>query len=489
MASNRIFLVEMVVEELQIFSQDPDRDPSSETFDLTSSEVRHLEKGDCSGDVCPGRCVRFQLENLARCEVCEMDFGSQVDIEHSKLGESCMFTLDRNRLHDESVPLNFVISALEKWRSGRKRTLGKWQQPANDIFVSLSSNYDNTNGRTGSRTSIETAMSEGSISKGSIPVSETIKSLYPLHGKGNIVRGYVIVTLRISCLGSRITQKVMFGTKPNESGFTCFKSLDQEDEEQFMKCVAFDASIHPHPVLCTDCEISKENLPQTPPVSVSSSKEAVGSPYDEYTAEMNGNAISIRVEKNCELKVMLPDEPDENCTKGCWTSLTMPDGVYALEERYAQREMNACRLPVVRGNLKYPAKQWSGDFMLCKQKRPICAEDFRVRPDKIRSICMQTRDPEKPIQACGVEICKKGWHDPNVDVFVLKLGKNKTSHGEVAHNQVELELRTPKGPMLEKKPKETRGVQVIEAEFEDTKRPAKEETKKPKKATKKGKKK
>ncbi|XP_058838306.1 uncharacterized protein LOC131693997 [Topomyia yanbarensis] len=484
MSPNRIFLVETVVEELIIFPQDPDRDPSSETFDLTSSEVRHLEKGDCA--VCPIRCVRFQLGNLARCEVCENDFGSQLDIERSKLGESCMFTLDTARQIDES--LNFVISAVEKWPSGRTNVLGRWKQPANEIFANLVSNYDNINGTTGSSTSIGTALSEGSISKKSIPVSETIKSLYPLHGKADIVRGYVIMTLRISCLGSRIMQKVMFGTKTNESGFTCFKSVDQEDEERFMKCVAFDEVAHPHPVLCTDCEIPKENLPGPPPGSVSS-KEEICSPYDEYTAEMNGNAISIRVEKDCQLKVMLPDEPDDNCTKGCWTSLALPEGVYALEERYVQREENACRLPVVRGNLKYPARQWSGDFMMCKQKRPICAEDFRVRPDQTRSVCMQTRDPEKTVEPCGIEICRKGWNDPNVDVFVLKLGKNKTSRGEAAHNQVEVELRTPKGPMVEKKAKETRGVQVIEEEFEDFKKPVTEEAKKSKKTTKKGKKK
>lgn len=179
-----------------------------------------------------------------------------------------------------------------------------------------------------------------------------------------------------------------------------------------------------------------------------------------------------------------------NLTNFLQTSLKLPEGVYALEERYVQREENACRLPVIRGNLKYPARQWSADFLMCKQKRPICAEDYRKRPDHTRSICMQTRDPEEPptLHPCGIEICKKGWHDPNVDVFVLKLGKNKTTRSEGAANQIELELRTPKGPMYEKRPKETRGVQVIESEFEDFKAPQAEEPKKSKKKATAGKK-
>lgn len=156
-----------------------------------------------------------------------------------------------------------------------------------------------------------------------------------------------------------------------------------------------------------------------------------------------------------------------------------------MEERFVQREQNACRLPVIRGNLKYPDRQWSADFMMCKQKRPICAEDYRKRPDPTRSVCMQTRDPAEELHSvhpCGIEICKKGWHDPNVDVFVLKLGKNKTTRDMDGGNQIELELRTPKGPMYERRPKETRGVQVIEAEFEDLhQKPAEEIQPKPKK--------
>ncbi|XP_053685588.1 uncharacterized protein LOC128735119 [Sabethes cyaneus] len=491
MTANRIFLVELIVDELQMFPREKEADAelAAESPLATSSEVQVQE----DRTECPERCVRFQLANLARCEVCEKDFGSRLDLEHpSKLGESCMFVLSEKALADDE--LEFEISALEKQEDGGKIVLGKWKQPANEIFSKLVKSYNEINGKQSSETSIHSARSENSIAKKTIPVSETIKSLYPLHSdNGEDVQGCVVVTLRISCLGSRITQKVMFGAKTEEPGVTCFKSTDADEQERYMKCVAFDDLAHPHPVLCKECDNrSIPSQPPTPAVSVTS-KESVCAPYDEYTAEMNGNAISIRVEKNSDIKVMLGDEQDGKCVKGCWTSLTLPEGVYALQERYVERQKNPCRLPVVRGNLKYPAQQWSGDFLVCKQKRPICAEDFRKRPDPTRSICMQTRDPEStedPAAANGIEICRKGWHDPNVDVFVLKLGKNKTTHGDGSPNQIELELRTPKGPMVEKRPKETRGVQVIEAEFDDVKKPpVKEAPKKAKKPAKKGKKK
>ncbi|KXJ78428.1 hypothetical protein RP20_CCG004722 [Aedes albopictus] len=484
MAPNRIFMVELIVEDLQMFSAEQLGGSSSPPPEEVQPQPTDEEAGESeSSPTCPERCIRFQLSNLARCEVCEKDFGSQLDESSVKLGENCMFTLNVDGLKENE--LSFEISALEKRKDGGKKVLGKWVEPANELLDNLAKNFDNVNGRRGSsETSIGTALSDDSVSKKNYPVSETIRSLYPLRDEQEVVRGCVIVTVRISCLGTRINQKVKLGAKDDQPGVTCFKMTDQEGEEQFMKCVAFDEVAHPHPVMCEECEKlpSMISLPPTPPGSVCS-KEEVCVPYDEYTAEMNGNAISIRVEKDSEIKVMLDDEQDNSCTKGCWTSLKLPEGIYALEERYVQREENACRLPVIRGNLKYPARQWSADFMMCKQKRPICAEDYRKRPDPTRSICMQTRDPEEPhsVHPCGIEICKKGWHDPNVDVFVLKLGKNKTTRSQNGGNQIELELRTPKGPMREKRPKETRGVQVIESEFEDFKPPQAEDSKKSKK--------
>ncbi|XP_055595060.1 uncharacterized protein LOC129745761 [Uranotaenia lowii] len=493
-SSNRIFQLELIVEELQMLPENRNGNGKGTNGNGTNSNgsIRlepgtpraSAEAGDETVEVykCPERCVRLQLAKLARCEVCERDFGSQVDVETTKQGENCMFTLNGTNLREQQ--LSFDISAVETEPDGNRKVLGTWREPANEILFNLLKNYDDVNFRRDKETeSAESIFSEDSISRKCYPVSETIRSMYPLQLEDESVVGYVILTLRIACLGSRITQKVMFGGKDQEA-ITCFKGTDPEHGEQLMKCVTYDETAHPHPIICGQCEArgSMASL-----VTAPGSMTEVCPPYDEYTAQMNGNAITIRVEKFSDIKVMLDGEETEGaCTKGCWTSLKMPEGTYALEEKYVQREKNACCLPVVRGNLKYPAQQWSGDFMMCRSKRPICAEHYRSRPDPMRNICMQTRDPEAtdPANACGIEICRKGSCDPNVDVFVLKLGKNKTSRDEQAPNQIELELRTPKGPMIEKRPKETRGCQVIEEEFEDFKPPAPE--KKGKKGGKKG---
>lgn len=58
-------------------------------------------------------------------------------------------------------------------------------------------------------------------------------------------------------------------------------------------------------------------------------------------------------------------------------------------------------------------------------------------------------------------MCHKGTSDPKSDVYVLKLGGKKPG--------IEVELRTPKCPDLEPRPKNTVAVQVIEDEFEDYK--------------------
>lgn len=58
-------------------------------------------------------------------------------------------------------------------------------------------------------------------------------------------------------------------------------------------------------------------------------------------------------------------------------------------------------------------------------------------------------------------MCKKGCSDPNVDVFVLKLGKNQ---GDCLANNIEIELRTPKSPTAEVR-YQTTMAQTYEEEF------------------------
>ncbi|XP_053659953.1 uncharacterized protein LOC128708995 [Anopheles marshallii] len=436
-----IFLFEVIVDDLNLFS---------DVRNSTSGEENDL------GAVRRELCVRLQLANLVRCEVCEKDFGSALDMAVRKTGENCLFAY--NPTIEQEAELVLQVSAHEKGPTGMKKLIGSWKGPGREMLVELAKAFDLQN-----ETSVEKSSNE-SLLAGEVdrieqrnhkPVSNTFKQLYPLEmeTEGTVV-GVVILTIRMSCLGPNINQKVLFGGRDlQQQPVTCYKmenepvvqcvTLEDQDEQELIGPKGSLASI-----------VGTEIVPEV-------------QPYDEYAAELNENAICIRVDKDANIAVSIDGEESNECTKGCWTSLTLPDGVYGLKEEYIRQEANGCRLPVIRGTLKYPAYHWSGDFMLAKKTTPVTVEDYRKKPDPTRTVALQALPAQLERDCAGFEICRKGWHDPNVDVFVLKLGKNKrNSAGGNPRNQVEIELRTPRGPSQEIRPKVSRGVQVIEEEFE-----------------------
>jgi hypothetical protein len=182
---------------------------------------------------------------------------------------------------------------------------------------------------------------------------------------------------------------------------------------------------------------------------------------------MNGNALVIRVPKGANLATRVVS--NEQLVKGkasstrpfCWCAA---HGKPSTPQLHAK---NSCNLPPIRGNLKYPT------FNSCNNLRNIC-----LQCDTKRQIPSDPDDPAATVNAkdkAGIEICRKGWHDHNTDVFVLKLGKR---NGDSNKHAIELELRTPKNPDAMGKVKSTKQVQANEDEFEDL-APSKTEAKKP----------
>ncbi|XP_053676652.1 uncharacterized protein LOC128726838 [Anopheles nili] len=468
-----IFLFEVIVDDLNIFSDTR----NSATEGLDDDETKTPRRNEL--------CVRLQLSGLVRCEVCEKDFGSALDFEVRKTGENCLFAYNPTIEMAEEPELR--ISAHQKGPDGTKKLLGGWKGPGRDLLTELAQSYDLENGTqvegSGSKESVKS--NESNDDTRGKPVSNTLKTMYPLESEpDHTIVGFVVITIRMSCLGPNIHQKVLFGGRDaQQPPVTCYKV----EGEPIIQCVTVE-----------DHDDDQLVAPKGSLASiVGTAIEPEEQPYDEYAAELNGNAICIRVEKDANIAVNLDGEQSDECTKGCWTSLTLPDGVYGLKEEYIRHEANGCKLPVVRGTLKYPAYHWSGDFMLAKKTTPVSVDDFRRKPDPTRTVALQAHSEQVERDCAGIEICRRGWHDPNVDVFVLKLGKNKRPSEEASGNrcnQVEIELRTPRGPSREIRPKETRGVQVIEEEFEPAGPPrpgpvTDDAGKKPKPAGKKGKKK
>ncbi|XP_050067252.1 uncharacterized protein LOC126556095 [Anopheles maculipalpis] len=437
-----IFLFEVIVDDLQIFLDVRNSSTGTGAQDDSAAVRREL-------------CVRLQLSNLVRCEICEKDFGSALDLEVRKTGENCLFAYNPSSELQEELELR--ISAHEKGSDGVKKMVGSWKEPGREMLVGLAQAYDLQNGMMPQEENSNESLVSGEMeqTQRNKPVSNTFKASYPLEMEtGNVVVGIVILTVRVSCLGPNINQKVLFGGRDlDQQPVTCYKM----ENEPVVQCVTLedqDDQVLVAPKASLASIVGTEIVPEV-------------QPYDEYAAELNGNAICIRVEKDANIAVSIDGEESNECTKGCWTSLTLPDGVYGLKEEYIRHEANGCKLPVIRGTLKYPAYHWSGDFMVAKKTTPVTVEDYRKKPDPTRTVGLQAL-PEQLERACaGIEICRKGWHDPNVDVFVLKLGKNKRTSGEGnPRNEVEIELRTPRGPSQEIRPKVSRGMQVIEEEFE-----------------------
>ncbi|XP_049547187.1 uncharacterized protein LOC125958105 [Anopheles darlingi] len=441
-----IYELELIVEQLEIFS--------------TKEDTESLDGNR------PQLCVRLQLPGGVQCEVCEKDFGSALAVDGHRTGANCLFVYEPSaEIADGSS--RFLVTVHQRCPEGGSKKLGSCEGPAVEMLQDLATaNQANQPAQVASQESIRSGERTGN----NRPVSYTIKELYPLRAteEGNeseeeaTVIGFAVLTIRLSCLGHSINRKVLFA-EPSplhdrpESAVCYMLNAD----EPLVKCVKLD-----------DRDALRAQLAGPVPSLLSVNAASVTGeteqrqPYDEYAAEMNGNAISIRIEKDANIAISMEgEESDRGCTKGCWTSLTLPGGVYGLKEEYIQQQANGCQLPVIRGTLKYPAHHWSGDFMLAKRTTPVTIEDFRRKPndaDRSRTVGLQACAPEG--NCGGVEMFRHPSDDPLVDVFVFKFGKGKRS-SVGGRNQIEVELRTPKCPTREFRPKATRGIQVLEDEF------------------------
>lgn len=317
------------------------------------------------------------------------------------------------------------------------------------------------------------------------PCVEVVKELAPLVDEDDQQMGSLHYTLRLTCFGPSLSINQLDSAKWKEQ-----KVSDAEGE-------------------CLECS----RMPSPSP-STSKAKERK---FDEYSAEVNGNQLIVRVHKGddshlvtrvfdsdmgqdgneirhdknvvsicgCEQQIdfEFPEKfscgggkkKKENC--GCG-----PDSPLTEFQRktscVGKSFKNACSLPVIRGNLKYPGRI---DGFIKLDLHDKCnprdaTEKYKKKQPTSRSVCLQadgenlTREMEGKCKIPkGIEVCKKGCADSDTDVFILKIGSKKTDK-KGRKNEIELEMRTPKIPDLEAKKMETREIQVDEKDFEETKK-------------------
>lgn len=287
-----------------------------------------------------------------------------------------------------------------------------------------------------------------------------------------------------------------------------------------MSC--YGASISKH----RDRESTEQTLDQEnkclEPTSTSPpclSKTTVAQPeFDEYSAEVNGNQLIVRVHKDdkshfvtrvfdtdmdqagnkiqreknvvsicgCDQQIDFKF-PEKFSCGDCNKKSTKCDCGHGSMLTDFQRKTscigksfkNSGCLPAIRGNLKYPGRFDDGSIkfdLLKKCNSRDATEKYKKKPSTSRAACFQVDadNIKRELQGkCkmpnGIEICKKGCADTETDVFILKMGRKNTDK-KGHENAIELEMRTPKAPDFETKKMETREIQVDEKDFEEEKK-------------------
>lgn len=325
-------------------------------------------------------CVEVEFLESILVQICDKKFELSNDLN----GKSCIFTLPRPLTKDDEINLHFSkTNSLDE-----KVTLGKSGFPVKETFDKISSGFEMDESSIESlyesvvfslpKEDIESTIPYGwhnSEKSSSLimknPKSETVKNLFQIIDLNGDRIGCAVLIMRITCFGPTIKN--------------CFK-------------------------------IEDKYIP-SPPTNSVIFEEKEESPYEEFTAEMNENCLTIRVEKNENLKTTVFEKSVPKCRK---------------------------QNPIILGNLKYP-----GRF-----DHEMDPKQFIKNPNCDLSCLNKESDPY------GVEVTRKDCDNPNVDVFVLKIGKKKN---KCSKNSVELELRTPKCP--EYPVFETKGIQVMEEDF------------------------
>ncbi|XP_059226912.1 uncharacterized protein LOC106094572 isoform X2 [Stomoxys calcitrans] len=241
--------------------------------------------------------------------------------------------------------------------------------------------------------------------------------------------------------------------------------------------------------------------------------------YDEFEACLNGSGMVIRVLKDTHCVENIRDGTEEFHTDrengGCCEKDNNPGSALDVKQllqtnSFARNHMkrhtgghiiNHPKLPQIRANIKYAGNDTCGsmeryyvpyskikDFCNDKQNK---IESYRSRRDRDRAggdngtvcpplhpsdnrnCCVQVdgddirnamRGMDNDMRKKGIEVCYKTCDDTDTDVFLVKLGsKQKCQHKK---NNIEIELRTPKQPIVLQNRKVTTETQIDEVELD-----------------------
>ena len=403
----------------------------------------------------------FKMDPKIDLEITDEEFLEQVNCD-KKIIKSKMFSLNEEQVNCE---LNGKIIVYKLECPGQALMVGNFKfSNIHSIFKLLMEQFDKQAGQCATE-----------------PMSKVDKNLVQLLDEYDQPSGSVLYTLRFTCYGPYV----------NENQFDSYNSMLKNKNSE---------------VSCLDRSVIPDSCP--------SNSSVKGNDFDEYSAEINGNQLIIRINKDSShLVTRVYDsnmdfngneiKRDKNIFSicGCDQQIDFkfpknfscgdtkpkkficgPDSIMTEFQKQTscvgKSFKNSCVLPVIRGNLKYPGQLDDGliSFDLYDKCNPRDAtQKYRKVPTKTRGACLQV-DGENLNRELngkckiprGIEVCQLGCSDPDTDVFILKMGR-KNSDKKGYKNEIELEMRTPKSPDFEIKKMETREIQVDEEDFETKK--------------------
>lgn len=335
--SAKIFMVEMTVSNIELDKLLEDVRPDLET------------------------CVVLRLFEHVEMEVCDCDLGSLTDLQDVSKGQNCVFPLSNDL---DVAAVNASINVFKKDEKNQRLFVGRFDLNLEEIFKKLMKGRDMSLSQRVSNvlqsdynlkpSLIQSTTSSPIVITPSVkslksepiktdlfqmnqePMSETIKGMFPLFNLDDENIGLIGLTLRISCYGNVITQpkivasqvsayhktpNVFLGQKPSsvDTAPDLYQLCSYKKSKNEASANSSDSSIAcdcQEPCLDVDEKeaSSEECVAMPPPSPVESCTRQPSDDYDEYSQEINGNSLVIRIAKGARMRAEVL-ESNNNCGK------------------------------------------------------------------------------------------------------------------------------------------------------------------------------
>ncbi|XP_055382475.1 uncharacterized protein LOC129612740 [Condylostylus longicornis] len=495
-------------------------------FEFVIDDLLITHPNECAPEEYP-TCVELTFRSSVFVQICDRDFGGCIttDPEHnsSKGGKCCLFGLDSQINDNDKLHIHVYKKKIEKC----KFLLGITEIPLKNIFDRVTNEFIQNNPIL-EKKSINNEIIKQEEYCPSSEIEKKLLSLFDLQGKqtGNMViiirlscMGPTIVSpfpfkkgCAITSLSddeTNVLNRVRGGenitSNLNQTKIPYFYKMKSHcipKEEYFQNKIENNCDKDDIPTRLsagaddTDTEF-RDDSSENEIILNKDRKFAGGGKclknkpygYDEFEADMNGSGLSIRVLKNAfQVNVEDSDYESENNCKSHRHFINDPE---FQQSRFLNNQIrsqtggsfiNRKGLPKIRGNLKYAANdlyQENTNFELsmtstngyCNSNK---IDKYRKRCPKNTCRCIQVQPDEiddnyltninRKTRKDGIEICRKKCIDEDGDVFLFKLGKKNKCKDK--QHLIEIELRTPKVPIVLQKQLVSQHTQIDEFELD-----------------------